>query len=780
MNEVEQDLINSINDYDNSDEIYMNHREEIRQKITEKRESLTSLINKKVKEYLSKRNFNSEFQDPNIGTKIISGLYYRDKEKNNGLNPELIDEYTNYYKTTIGKRPTGSPLEIDRNLLNLSNPNNYELNDTIVPDFTVENIKKVLGKFKRNKAAGPDGLPIEVYLDSSDTLLKILSLLFKSFYKYSIIPKEFSKINIHPIYKNANDVNDIGNYRPISLTNTLRRIYERIINQCFYNLIESHINHSQVGFMTDKSTSNHLFCLQEVYLSNKPTAVFLDIQAAYDSIPREIMYTQLCKMLPNNIKLIQIIRSLFDFNESSLVIKGKKGNSIKNSCGLIQGSVLAPILFNVFINSLAVKLTEIPSQINLAGTNINCLLYADDIVLLGKTKAHLQRLLKICETWSIRFGITFAIHKCAVILSNDLENWELLGLLDLFNMNNLQINNNNHNNHHLYLYNRIVPEVSNYKYLGIPFCNQGVNFDLLLTKTKNLIKYHVAWLCSKNISNTWYSRSTEIIIKLFIMSRAEYGIGSIKFPKSYVNELAKCIRGGMKRLLGIPRSTSNFGTLIFTNMIPFHLRIEELQAKFIFKLKNLKEKYPKNFAVKISNYYLINEFSNNYSSLLILKVKNSNTFKTLIDNSLNINIHKKLEISRTLNFSKLLITKPKNIAGTIAGIKENQTLLDYYQIRRPPIFKVKTDRGKLSLIKKWMLGVLTHHQKCNHCPFPLNRERATICCNLKLPDITYCRNAIDDYLFKFRKKIPSKVEFNKAYEMIKKVVIKCLPTPRTI
>ena len=63
-------------------------------------------------------------------------------------------------------------------------------------------------------------------------------------------------------------------------------------------------------------------------------------------------------------------------------VEGRQSREIDMGVGVVQGSILSPILFNVYINDLPKVLRERHGGLNINGTKINSLLYADDTVLV--------------------------------------------------------------------------------------------------------------------------------------------------------------------------------------------------------------------------------------------------------------------------------------------------------------------------------------------------------------------------------------------------------------
>ena len=84
--------------------------------------------------------------------------------------------------------------------------------------------------------------------------------------------------------------------------------------------------------------------------------------------------------------------------------------------GLKQGCVLSPTLFSVLMNDLVSMLKESNVGVELTTQIINCLLFADDIVLIGKSEEELQTLLNITGEFALKWNLKFNASKSKVMV----------------------------------------------------------------------------------------------------------------------------------------------------------------------------------------------------------------------------------------------------------------------------------------------------------------------------------------------------------------------------
>jgi len=329
-------------------------------------------------------------------------------------NPQVICEsFANYFKDKVNSLTKNISLPtFELGSLGVSHSDIKLFSDT--------EILKAIDSLKPKRSFGFDEIPNKVLKDCKTVIIKCLVGLFNITLSTGKLPRSWKISKITPVHKKGK-VDDISNYRPVSLTSSLSKVFEKCILLRLDALDQDTLNgKSQHGFRPHCSTITATLSIQE-YIANeldKDNAVFLysaDLTAAFDLLRPSFLMTTLTKIGIDNY----ISRIIWDFLSDRTGYVCYNGN---NSCmfdipiGCVQGSVLGPRLFNIYMNDLEMSF---PSDIFFTS-------YADDsyvgiscqITELDKTLSKLESIMETHFEILEKRGMVINRSKTEIVVFN--------------------------------------------------------------------------------------------------------------------------------------------------------------------------------------------------------------------------------------------------------------------------------------------------------------------------------------------------------------------------
>ena len=369
------------------------------------------------------------------------------------------------------------------------------LNSIVTTSHEVQLIMKGL---PLGKATGPDGINNRILRELSAELSAPLSVLFNKSLGEGKFPSNWKDAHICTVLKKG-DPSLVSNYRPISLLNTMEKVFERVIFKHLFNYLRdtNFLTPLQSGFVPGDSTVNQLisiyntFC-QALEQGKEVRVIFLDISKAFDKVwIKGLLY----KLRRAGIggKLHDCLSDYLSNRRQRVLLPGGESDWTIIKAGVPQGSILGPILFLIYINDIV---DEIHSNIKLFADDTSLFLIVDNPESTANT---LQTDINKIISWSHDWLVTFNPSKTESLLIS---------------------RKSKHIQHPpLSMSNQIISEVSMHKHLGVLLsnnCTWHSHIDHI--KEKSWARINLL----RKLKFTLDRRSLEIIYFSFIRPLLEY------------------------------------------------------------------------------------------------------------------------------------------------------------------------------------------------------------------------------------------------------------------
>ena len=399
---------------------------------------------------------------------------------------------------------------------------------------------------------------------AKDYMLKVFNMIWRDDY----FCKDWRVATIIPILKPGKSRSDPLNYRPISLTSCVCKLYEKMINNRLIEFLENNklLAGTQCGFRRNRATIDQLVRL-DTYIrkgmaeGRSVISVFFDLEKAYDLTWRYGILKDLYDLGLRG-RLPCFVRNFLREREFQVRVSTGTSEMRKQAIGVPQGSTLSVTLFAVKINSLA---KQIPQHIFSS-------LFVDDLQIaysdpnIHDMQTELQQSINAIASWADTNGFRFSTTKTTVMHFSG-------GVAPVLTPK-------------LHLKGKTIPVSERVKFLGLywdPKLNWSGHIDIIRGKCLrdlNLLR---------TVSSEEWGADGEVLMRLYravIRPKIDYGCqvygaasnASLKRLDGVANEAMRISAGAFK-------STPVNSLRILTNEPELQLRRKEMMLRYYFKLK---------------------------------------------------------------------------------------------------------------------------------------------------------------------------------------------------
>lgn len=308
--------------------------------------------------------------------------------------PELAEYFNNYLLGSISARQT-FPSQTSTGLRCL--PESIFLAPT-----DEREVFQTFMALRNSRALDTDNVQVKPVKYVIDFIVPVLVHIFNLAIESGVFPDAMKIARVSLIFKGG-ERNLPSNYRPISVLPVFSKGLEKLLSSRITTFFDKNsiITTSQFGFMAGRSTETALLALKEHIVQNIEQnmftiGIFIDFSKAFDCLDHKILIEKLqCYGIRGNA--LELLQSYLQGRTQSVHINNVKSPYLPISCGVPQGSILGPLLFNAYINDIVL--------IDLA---VKFIIYADDSTILVSGKDVNVAILKCNEvltqlsTWCYR------------------------------------------------------------------------------------------------------------------------------------------------------------------------------------------------------------------------------------------------------------------------------------------------------------------------------------------------------------------------------------------
>ena len=340
----------------------------------------------------------------------------KQKEKTVTKRKNINELATNFYTQLYAKQETNKDNHT-------SHSHTHKVPESIVeavPEILPCEVEKAIKSQKMGKSPGPGKITNEMMKGSLKELTPILTNIFNNILLSGNIPIQWTKSHIILIHKKG-DKENIENYRPISLMSNVYKILAKIILDRMSPMLDEQQPVEQAGFRRGFSTIDHIHTVKQILekyneYNKRVYIAFVDYTKAFDSLNHKYIWDTLEKQGIPTI-YINIIKNIYGNSQARIRLE-TLGKEFLIERGVRQGDPLSPKLFSAVLENIFRNLNWEDFGLNIDGSNLTHLRFADDLVLFDEKPETLEKMLESLNEESKKVGLAMNYTKTKLMTNS--------------------------------------------------------------------------------------------------------------------------------------------------------------------------------------------------------------------------------------------------------------------------------------------------------------------------------------------------------------------------
>jgi len=325
---------------------------------------------------------------------------------------EIVDAFASFYEELYARRE----------VVHQQTPTKAGLKRCAIPKVTAGEVRKQLLLMKNGKASDAAGIVAEMIKAGGERLQSVLADLFNDvLVNNAPPPQEWKHTRIKVLFKKG-DPQLPSNYRPISILPIFYKLFSRVLHQRLKAFLEPEQSIDQAGFRSGYNCEDHLLSLVLLYerLTEQNLDLWMaavDFEKAFDSVSHESIWEALASQsVPE--AYISVMQRLYE-NQTGQIVSDRSSRTFGLERGTKQGDPVSPALFNAVLENIMRKLKDkwkpLKFGINVGANLLNNLRFADDLLLIGGSRAQVKHMLEDLALEAGRVGLKLHMGKTKIL-----------------------------------------------------------------------------------------------------------------------------------------------------------------------------------------------------------------------------------------------------------------------------------------------------------------------------------------------------------------------------